>query len=244
MIIAEIGLNHLGDSKYAYNYVQELVKSVDAITFQIREPEFYKDSKFSKYILSDANYNKLIKYIHSKNKKVGIAICDASKINFFINSGIDFFKILSKDIDNYELLKEINKTKKPIFLSTGLSNIVEIKKTIKFFNKKSNLSLIHTQLSHNIHDVNLNSISKLKTKLKLPIAYGHHSDNILVMYLALCFIPSDIFFYVRGVKKSLHPDQKHAIPLSKVNKIIKNFILLPHALGSGEKQKMFDLINK
>ncbi len=244
MIIAEIGLNHLGDSKYAYNYVKELVRSVDAITFQIREPEFYIDSKFSKYILSNNDYKKLIKYIHSKHKKVGIAICDASKINFFINSEIDFFKILSKDIDNYELLKEINKTKKPLFLSTGMSNITEIKKAIKLFNKKTNLSLIHTQLSHNIHDVNLSSISQLKTKLKLPIAYGHHSDNILIMYLALCFIPSDIFFYVRGAKKNIHPDHKHAIPLSKVDKIVKNFILLPNALGSGKKQKMSDLINK
>ena len=244
MIIAEIGLNHLGDSKYAYNYVQELVSSVDAITFQIREPAFYNNPKFSKYILSDTVYRELIKYIHSKNKKVGIAICDVSKINFFIKCKIDFFKILSKDIDNYELLKEISKTKKPIFLSTGMSNLSEIKKAIKYFNKKTNLSLIHTQLSHNIYDVNLRSISQLKIKLKLPIAYGHHSDNILVLYLALYFSPSDIFFYVRGTSKNLHPDQKHAIPLSKVNKIIKNLILLPNALGSGEKQKMSDLINK
>jgi sialic acid synthase SpsE len=125
-----------------------------------------------------------------------------------------------------------------------MANISEIKKAIKFFNKKTNLSLIHTQLSHNIYDVNLSTISQLKTKLKLPVAYGHHSDNILVMYLALCFMPSDIFFYVRGASKNIHPDQKHAIPLSKVNKIIENFILLPNALGSGKKQKMPDLIHK
>jgi hypothetical protein len=57
-------------------------------------------------------------------------------------------------------------------------------------------------------------------------------------------MPSDIFFYVRGASKNIHPDQKHAIPLSKVNKIIENFILLPNALGSGKKQKMPDLIHK
>ena len=42
MLVCEIGLNHLGDEKYASEYVSTILTTdIDAITFQIREPEFY-----------------------------------------------------------------------------------------------------------------------------------------------------------------------------------------------------------
>ena len=44
MIIAEIGLNHLGDIKQARRYVNLLShSSIDAITLQVREKEYYKE---------------------------------------------------------------------------------------------------------------------------------------------------------------------------------------------------------
>ena len=43
MIIGEIGLNHLGKEEYASQYIDTMVKtSIDAVTFQIREKEYYK----------------------------------------------------------------------------------------------------------------------------------------------------------------------------------------------------------
>ena len=42
MIIAEIGLNHLGNPNLADKYLDSLLNTeVDAITFQIRENDFY-----------------------------------------------------------------------------------------------------------------------------------------------------------------------------------------------------------
>ena len=53
-IIAEIGLNHCGSEKRAEELLQRLVKTrVDAITFQIREKEFYDHTHPRKYELSN-----------------------------------------------------------------------------------------------------------------------------------------------------------------------------------------------
>ncbi len=42
-IIAEVGLNHLGQELLANEYVEKLIQSeVDGISFQIREEGFYK----------------------------------------------------------------------------------------------------------------------------------------------------------------------------------------------------------
>ena len=43
LFIAEVGLNHNGDEKYAYHYLNKLLKTdIDGISFQIREKNFYK----------------------------------------------------------------------------------------------------------------------------------------------------------------------------------------------------------
>jgi len=51
VIVAEIGINHMGSEEYAETYIGALLKSkVDAITFQVRESEFYKKKKWQSFI--------------------------------------------------------------------------------------------------------------------------------------------------------------------------------------------------
>ena len=53
-----------------------------------------------------------------------------------INKYVKFFKVASGDINNFELLREIARTKKKVVISTGMSNIKEITKAISFFPRK------------------------------------------------------------------------------------------------------------
>ena len=54
MIVAESGINHMGDEEYAKTYVDRLSKSkIDAITFQVREKSFYKKARWKSFLLSD-----------------------------------------------------------------------------------------------------------------------------------------------------------------------------------------------
>ena len=66
-LIAEIGLNHMGNEDYAHKLVEGLVQTkVDAITFQIREPSFYLDNP--NLILRDKFYINIIEKIKEKKK--------------------------------------------------------------------------------------------------------------------------------------------------------------------------------
>ena len=83
MIICEIGLNHLGDTKYANQIVDEIIKAKpDAITFQIREETFYVEKPFSKLRLSDSFYKKIIKKIKNSGIKFGVSLADETKVEF------------------------------------------------------------------------------------------------------------------------------------------------------------------
>ena len=66
MIICEIGLNHMGNEKYAMNYVRNIVNAkADGVLFHIREKSFYK--KYPELELSDKFYTSISKLL-KKNK--------------------------------------------------------------------------------------------------------------------------------------------------------------------------------
>ena len=238
MIICEIGLNHMGDEKYANEYINKIIKSkADGILFHIREKSFYK--KNPKLLLSDKFYANSIKKIKKNNLKFGITIADVDKINFCERTGVDFYKIFGRDILEKELIKKVLSTKKKIFVSTSISNIKEIKKFEKIIkSKKMQITLVHTHLDKDISKVNLNAMINLKEKFKMKIAYGNHAENPFVIYLSLAFQPSDILFYVKGSKYKHHIDEPHSIKLDDLQKFVENLKILPNALGNKNKIKL------
>jgi len=236
MIIAEIGLNHLGKKNYLHKYLNTLVKTnVDAITLQIREPSYYE--KNPKLKLDKNMYSYVSNYLHSWNKKFGIAICDFSEVNFLNAVGVDFYKIIRNDMNSHLLIDSLIDTKKQIFVSTGMSSQDDIEKFISYIGKNPNFKLNHTQLSYSVGDCNLSAISKMK-KYGLDVSFGSHCENHTVLYLSLAYKPSDILFYVRLNTKDDFPDGRHAVNINMVDEMVNNLKMLPLSIGTGQKQTM------
>lgn len=245
MIICEIGLNHCGDKEYADHYLDVLMKKdIDAVTFQIRESEFYFNKEKRKLNLPIDYYREAKNKVEASNKKFGIALSDLALLDFFESINTDFYKILSKDANNEDFISTVMaKTNKDIYISTGLSNDQQIETLSKSSNGvERKISLIHTQLSNSISDVNLLSIKKLKDKFNMPISYGHHCSDEHVLYLALVFKPSDLFFYVKGEREAIHPDEDHAIKLENISRVISNIKNLPSSIGDGIKVNVSNTI--
>jgi|TARA_B100000287_G_scaffold432579_1_gene492237 sialic acid synthase SpsE len=237
MIIAEIGLNHLGYIELVNDYLDICLHAdVDGITFQIREEEFYKNN--SNLILSDSEYKKIAKTIQSKNKKFGVAIADINKIDFLESIDTDFYKVIRNDITNKNLMKKLISTGKQIIVSTGLSTDKDIKNFINEFGTK-NITLNHTQLSYDVNDCNLLAIQTMREKYDCNISFGSHCDNLNVLYMSLCYNPSSILFYVKADSFGIEfPDDKHAIFTKNIKTVVKNLKSLRTAVGSGIKQKI------
>ena len=64
--------------------------------------------------------------------------------------GMRGFKIASCDITNFPLLKKVAKTKLPILLSTGASNIKEITEAVSYLEKLGNkkICIMHCTLCY------------------------------------------------------------------------------------------------
>lgn len=247
--IAEIGLNHCGSKKIADIMLKKLILSkVNAITFQIKNDNFYQNLKkgfkytkifFENEIIREKNfynhlfkkkynnlklkknyYKKAIKIIKKNNKEIGFAIGEAKMIKILADYGADFFKILSDDFTNLELIKKAVKSKvKKVYISTGTSSIKEIKKLLKKIDKKK-IELIFTKFNDKLTTNKLNGISKLKKITNLPVSFGNHNKNTKIMKQAIKYKPESIFFYVKINSKKPFPDDKHAIKLNDINRKI------------------------
>ncbi len=247
MIVCEVGLNHIGNEAYSLDYVEELlISGCDAITYQIREKEFYKNDKFLNSELPFNHYSDIINRVHKNNKKFGMALADHSLIDKCESMGVDFYKILSWDLNNYIFINSLLETKKPIYISTGMSNMREIQEFSDYYHNKSadQITLIHTQLNYDIENVNLKAIKMLKNSFTFPVAFGNHCNNINVLYAATALEPSDIFIYVKGPLIDKHPDDGHAIDLKELPSIINNIKEMNIALGSERKIKMENYTDK
>ena len=238
MIICEIGLNHMGDEKYAKNYVKYIINAkADGVLFHIREKSFYK--KHPEFELSDKFYFSISKLLKKNKIKFGITLADPEKLNFCKEIGVDFYKIFSRDILDTEIIEKIKSTKKRTFVSTGISNLKEIKKFEKIIEKnKKYFTLIHTQLDNSIEKVNLKSILFLKDNCKMNVGYGNHATNIFTLYLSIAYNPTDLLFYVKGNKFKKHIDEPHAVKLEELEHFIKNLKELPLSVGERTKKKM------
>ena len=88
-------------------------------------------------------------------------------------------------LTNYELAKTIAKDKIKTFISTGMSTLDEIDKTVEIFEKENcKFELMHciSQYPFENKYANLNLINTLKKRYNCPVGYSGH-EKVDKLYL-------------------------------------------------------------
>jgi sialic acid synthase SpsE len=95
------------------------------------------------------------------------------------------------DLVNLPLLQKVANTKKPVILSTGMSNLANIEEAVEVFKKNGNkdLILLHCLSAYpaNKNEMNLKAIQTLKKNFKVPVGLSDHfpSEEISLMSIGL-----------------------------------------------------------
>lgn len=200
MIIAEIGNNHEGDYNLAVKMIESAAKiGVDAVKFQTIIPEKLISVKQSERI------NQLKKFQLNHDEFLRLKkIADKRKILFlstpfdlesakFLEKIVPGYKIASGDINFYPMIEYIAKTGKPIILSTGASDLIQIEKTVKFIGKIWKLNRINQKLAllhcvscypASLDQINLKSINFLEEKFSCTVGFSDHTLGIDASFIA------------------------------------------------------------
>ncbi len=195
-IIAEIGINHGGDINKAYKLINAAKRSgADAVKFQtyITEKRVNKKSPIFEILkkceLSFDEFQKINDYCKKINILFFSTPFDIQSSKFLIKElKVRLLKIASFDSSNNDLISEIKKYKTNVIMSVGLSNLNEIKSSVKKLSLTNNLALLHciTAYPINFDDANISVISNLKKQFpKNIIGYSDHTNGIFVPPLAV-----------------------------------------------------------
>ncbi|MFX1256307.1 MAG: N-acetylneuraminate synthase family protein [Promethearchaeota archaeon] len=187
-LVAEMACAHQGNVEYALDLVKVAIEAkADAIQLQVFKKELYMSPIYkgwdlaTKLELNQSEWSKIIEFIKGDDILLFAAGYDIESIKFLIEKEVDAFKIHSADISNPEVLKEVAKSKKLIFLSCGASSIEEIKKAIEFLrgNGTEDIVLMHGYQGFptKIEDLNLNYIKTLESTFDLNVGFYDHVDG-------------------------------------------------------------------
>ena len=246
VIIAEAGVNHNCNLKMAEKLIKDAAESgADIIKFQTykaenlvikQSPRFWKwDKEIKKNGTQYDSYSRLDKFgpeeylkLYNLCKKYNIEFMstpfDEEAVDMLDKIGMKGFKIASCDITNFPLLKKVALKNKPILLSTGASNLDEIKSAVKFINKNGNnkICIMQCTLCYPTHpkDANLRAVLKLKDCFKSNII--GFSDHTLGINIA----SASTLYGVRVIEKHFTYNKKLLIsadhPISIDTKELKN----------------------
>ena len=238
MIIGEVGLNHLGDEKYANDYINfHLKNNFESLSFQIRERKFYDRVEKKHLQLNNSFYEKLAyKYSDIENKKIGLSVSNLDSIENIIEFNFEFFKILSIAAKDKILINTLlDKTKANIYISLGSLDLEEINKIIKIYIENPRVKFNYTQLSYNKENLNLINLIDLALLHENKFSYGHHYLNDIPIILSKTIKNCDIFIYLKGQKKIKHPDEMHAIDFNNFENLLTKVVEVDKILGKRGK---------
>lgn len=253
-LIAEACDNHFGSIELAKKMIDKSKKAgADVIKFQHHLPDeemlpiVPKSSNFKmplyeflkKYALKLKDHEILKKYCEKK-KIIYLCTPFSLKAAYELNElGVEWFKIGSGEMTDTPTIKEIIKFRKPMLISTGMSNTKEIKRTYDLFKGKSNpLCLMNCTSEYPpiLEDLNLKYITKMK-KIFNNAVIGHsdHTSDIYTSIIAASLGAKFIEKHIYVSDKFKGPDKDVSINIDQLTNLSQILNKINLSLGENKK---------
>ena len=259
LIIAEVGVNHNGSLKNAKHLIDIAAKSeADIVKFQtfISSDIVVPYAKKAKYQLSNTQKkgNQLemlekyelsfkdikILFNYAKKKKIEFlsTAFDLKSFNLLKKLKLKRYKIASGEINNYPLLVKIAKENKKTILSTGMSDINDIKIAVNTLLKnglnKKNLSILQctTEYPAPFNSVNLKAMYHIKKVFPgIDVGFSDHTLGIEASVAAVAMGAKIIEKHITLNKKMKGPDHKCSLEPKELINLIRSVRNIENALG-------------
>ena len=260
--IAEAGVNHNGDLELGKKLIDIAVKAkADAVKFQTFKAEELNtrdapkasyhiettgsDTKQTWYELLKSQeisyemHQQLINYCNEKNIMFMSTPYSKESIDLLENFNLPAYKIASADINNLPFLEYVANKGKPIIISTGMSNMDEIKLARNIFTERGLLDYVFLQCTSNyptsLEESNLGVINTLRKKLNCLVGYSDHTVDY-INPIAATALGACVFEKHFTLDKNLPgPDHRMSLDPAELKQTISFIRMTEQAIGSSEK---------
>ena len=254
--IAEIGINHNGNPELAKQLIDLAADAgADAVKFQKRNlstlyqrkiiDNLEEADKELQYIipyllecdLPEQVFYELAAYATEKNIQFLCTPWDHQSVDFLESLGLPAYKVASADLNNLLLLDYLAETKKPLILSTGMSQFYEIETTVKFLREKRvEFALLHCNSTYPapFKDINLRFMEKLQ-EFGVPVGYSGHERGIATSTVAVALGACIIERHITMDRTMRGPDHAASLEPPGLRKQIRDIRVVEQALGSPQR---------
>lgn len=252
-IIAEACINHNGNIEIAKEMVY-LAHSLGAhcIKFQIHvlENEMLKQAPTSSNFqeplwdtLEKTNLS-LVQLVQLKKlcENLGIIfLCtpfSRQGVDLLEEINVDFYKVGSGEMTNLPLIEHIAKKGKPMIISTGMSQLEEIRETVSFLKSLG----VEFALTHCVSAypapykiINLKIIERYFNEFQVPVGLSDHSKGIYTSLGAVALGANIIEKHFTLDKTQQGPDHASSIEPFELAELVKGAKAVFEAMGSERK---------
>lgn len=204
-IIAEAGTNHNGDLNKAKKLVDIAKRTgADSVKFQIIYPwglYLPGDYEYGHYdikevirireegMLEDEEYDDLAAYCRDVGIAMSASVFDQRGLDLLMKFDPPYLKTASCDLNNLKFLRQVAETGKKMVVSTGMSSLSDIEKTLKELEKTgvNDLVLLHCVSVYpaSLAQTNLLFIDALRDNFGYPVGFSDHTGDSLAACMAL-----------------------------------------------------------
>lgn len=257
-VVAELNTSHFGNLDVACKMIDAVKESgADCVKFQswsessLYSENFYQDNPIAKRFMTKFALNvKELKYLsdYAKQQNLDFASTPYSleEAKYLVEQcDVPFIKIASMDLNNLTFLQDVARLGVPIFLSTGMGMLQEIRNALEAIIACGNAQVVmmHCVSLYPTPDnlLNLNNIIGLKSEFKdVIIGYSDHSMGSLASHAAVAMGCAVIEKHVTLNSKKIGFDNQMAMEFPEFQSMIENMRRLEQMLGIYER-KLSDL---
>jgi N-acetylneuraminate synthase len=263
VIIAEAGVNHNGDMVNAKRLIEVAANAgADFVKFQTFKAESLATSDAPKaeyqieasasngqsqlemlqsLELSKEQHLELIKHCEVVGIKFLSTGFDLASLDMLFELGIRLFKVPSGELTNLPYLEHMAKFQCPVYLSTGMATLEEVKWAVEAFVSaglpRQKISVLHCTTAYPtpIDQANLRAINTLHKELGLPVGYSDHTNGVQASFAAVALGATIIEKHFTLSKEQEGPDHRASLEPEELVNLVRGIRQVSSSLGSGVK---------
>jgi N-acetylneuraminate synthase len=185
-------------------------------------------------------FEKLYAYCQVKGISFLSTPFDTESINFLEKLGVSAFKIASGEITNIPFLAHIASKKRPLIVSTGMSNLGEIEMALDAIRCQGNrdIVLLHCVSSYPAKpdDVNLRAMQTMRIAFGVPVGYSDHTLGIEIPIAAVALGACIVEKHFTLDRNLSGPDHQASLEPAELNAMVRGIRTVERAIGDGIKR--------
>ena len=167
-------------------------------------------------------------------------MCSSDLIDFLEQFDPIAYKVPSAALTDTGLVDKLNATGRPIILSTGMSTMEEIRKSVSHFDM-DRLAITHATSTYPCkpEELNLRMVQTLASEFDCPVGYSGHETGLVPSAVAVGLGATIIERHFTLDRAMWGTDQSASVEPGGMERLVKYIRVTEKALGDGVK-KVYD----